>query len=247
MSNYSKYRKYILDLQRQLSFDSSSRIIKAKILDYIIRNDETDLWQIKKDIAEIFGPEYSAFTDQVFANYDGIISHVNENYKDLGIDINRNLPRIVSIEEIIKTRLGDYETREISEISRFTRKAIIEKMPVKELRRKLDSIGGRVANYSNTIARSQIAGYGRESKNTKAFIGGVVWAEYIGTNTKNTRLFCLEHTSNSSPRGDNHYHVDEINQMDNGPRQLKPVLTYCGGWNCNHDWEWDPFYKGEKK
>ena len=35
------------------------------------------------------------------------------------------------------------------------------------------------------------------------------------------------------------HHIDQIQKMRNGNR--KPVETYCGGWNCLHDWGPDPF------
>lgn len=220
--------------------------MEKKLFDYINNNNDTSFLKIKSDVQKIFSPEFAEFTDKIFTKYDNIIEKVNELYKNLSEDINRDTEKILAIEEIIKTNIGKYETNEIERISYFTRKAILDDLSSNELKLKLERIGGRVANYSNTIARSQIAGYGRESKNTKAEIGGVLYAEYVGNITENTRTFCIERLSGTSPRGDNHYHINEINELNNGPRQLKPVITYCGGWNCNHDWEWDPFYKADK-
>lgn len=245
--NYLKYRKYIADIQNDLQFSTYEQVIRKKILVYVTRHSDDSLWQIKKDISEIFGPQYQLFVDKTFAEYDGIIDYVNDKYKDLGIDINRNMGRIIDIEAINKTRLGKYEEQEVSQISRYVRQAIIDKKPVSELKRDLERIGGRVTGYAQTIARSQIAGYGRESKTAKALSGAVYYAEYVGYIREHTRLFCRERLQGNSPRKDNFYHVDEIHALSNGPKQLKPVITYCGGWNCNHDWEWDALYKGSEK
>ncbi len=189
MNSYSKYKAYILKLQKKLAFEPFWSVMEKKLFDYINNNNDTSFLKIKSDVQKIFSPEFAEFTDKIFTKYDNIIEKVNELYKNLSEDINRDTEKILAIEEIIKTNIGKYETNEIERISYFTRKAILDDLSSNELKLKLERIGGRVANYSNTIARSQIAGYGRESKNTKAEIGGVLYAEYVGNITENTRTF----------------------------------------------------------
>jgi hypothetical protein len=50
----------------------------------------------------------------------------------------------------------------------------------------------------------------------------------VGLRRDSIRPFCSEHLNQT-------YHIDEINEMNNGNRN--PVLENCGGWNCIHEWE----------
>ena len=118
------------------------------------------------------------------------------------------------------------------------RTGIVDKLSLKDFSDKIKQVDDVVAGYSETIAKTQMKGYGRALKYEKANIGEVFYYEYVNPLHDNSRQFCIDHVGNT-------YHIDVINKMQNGAKQLKPVIDYCGGWNCNHDWEPDPFYTEE--
>ena len=69
----------------------------------------------------------------------------------------------------------------------------------------------------------------------EANLGRALKYRYSGIRDSKNRPFCqkmLEQTSS----GDR-WTKDEIDKMDNGPTQPKPVFLFCGGWGCRgHQW-----------
>ncbi len=241
-NRYKEFTKRIKRLQSSVSFDTYKESVIQKIIDYANQNPNADLKELKKEISQIFGVPYESFSNELFMRYDDIIEVTNRLYYDLGVDLTRDHQKIQAIEKINATRLGSYEKKWVKKLSKVTRKALFEKVDYYELRHRIKKVGGGVSDYANVLAATQIKGYAREVKHQKANIGEVYWYKYMGNIRETTRDFCREKVGN-------HFHIDEIRAMDNDPRQekqLKPVITYCGGWNCRHDWEPNPFYKPPK-
>lgn len=235
-----KFQERMAKLQKSVSFKQYKETVILKILDYARQNPNADLKALKKEITEIFGEPFGEFSDQLFSKYDDIIEVTNKLYTDIGEDITRDHNKIAAIEKVNSTRLGKYEKRWVTKLAKGTRRALVENVDHHELRTRIKRIGGSVSEYADVLASTQIKGYSREVKYQKATIGEVYWYEYMGNRRKTTRAFCRDKIGK-------HFHIDEIRKMDNGPKQLKPVITYGGGWGCLQDWEPDPFYKPSKE
>jgi len=231
-------------IQKSLSFSRYREVVERKILDFAFHYPEADRKELKEQFTLIFGEYYAQFADESFDKYDSIIDLANKEYKDFGVDIERDHHKIAAIEKINKTRIGKYEPKFVNRFVKVVRKSITEGADFPELRFRIRKIGGGVSDYADVLARTQLKGYGRAVKFEKANIAEIFYYEYWGIiRPDRTRQFCKDRLNGTSARGDNTYHIDEIWELDNGPKQLKPVIHYAGGWNCRHDWEPDPFYK----
>jgi hypothetical protein len=241
-----KFQKAMAAIQKQLDFQSNYRVFLDKLLSAYSRDPEIFEQSYRALIPKLFRPEWANFDTDFKNEYNNVVDVVNDLYKDLGADVNRDFMTIKNIERVNATRMGNFEQRAIELIQRKVRDGLFQNYSVEELERSL--IGSGVEPYANTIARTQIKGYGRESKYTKANIGQVFYYEYVGQLRITTRPFCRDMLGKT-------LHIDEINELDNSfvsktgkvYQQLQPVITYGGGWNCIHDWEPDPFYKPPKQ
>lgn len=230
----TEFRQRLDALFATVSFEERWRTVAAKILDMLSRDAFRKLSAIERRqaIQRLFRPENARFVDAVFDAFENVLKTINELYSDLGVDVNRDFSKIRAIERISLTQLGDYEDGMVKAILRELREAITRNENVKQVTRRLGRLGGRASFYAETLARTQLKGYGRTAKAEKARLGEVFFYEYVGILRPTTRPFC------ESLIGTTH-HIDQINEMRNG--NLEPVLLYCGGWNCYHDWEPDPF------
>jgi len=231
-----EFRRDLAALQAQLSFDEHYRVIRAKTLDALSRGLFKDLnqAQMQRFIERNFKPEHAKFIKKIFNTFNDVLSVLNELYKDLGVDVERNFNTLRAIESVNRTRLGDYEDNAVKAIARVIRVGITKNENFREITRRLIGTDEKVTLYADTIARTQVKGYARTAKAEKARIAEVFLYEYAGILRRTTRPFCRALLGTT-------HHIDRINQMRNG--NLNPVWQYCGGWNCYHDWEPDPFAK----
>jgi len=237
-----KFQKAMLQIQKQLSFKASYKTFLDKLLSAFSRDPELFKQNYPTVIKNLFKAEWQNFDKEFIGQYDKVINIVNDLYKDLGEEVNRDLIKIKNIEKVNETRLGKFEDKAIEVIQKKVRQGLFTNQSVDELAQSLKTSG--VDFYANTIARTQINGYARESKNVKANIAQVFYYEYVGQRRPTTRPFCDEMLGQTLS-------IDEINRLDNSfvsksgkvYKQLQPVITYCGGWNCIHNWEPDPFFK----
>lgn len=232
--SYEVYRKEIERIRKSVSFGTYMETISDKIFKILPLVDTQDMDILKLHIKRIFGNEYNQFVDEIFTKYDKILTTVNKIY-DYGEDISDTASRIIKYEKVSKIYLGDYSDKAQKLITKNISDGIAKNLTIKEISDSLKGTEERVTTYADALAETQFMGYSRTCKAEKASIAEVRWFEYVGVETARTREFCLEHLGK-------HYNIDEIKKMNNGPGQLKPVLTYCGGWRCNHEWEPDPFY-----
>jgi len=236
----AQFVREIQALQRSLSFDEFYEIVRAKVQDALARGlfKDLTLTQTRNVVSRYFRPEHQKFVAQIFDSYNQVIEIVNSHYNDLGVDISRDFAKIAAIEKINRTILGEYEESSIDQISKAIRKSLTEGLNERELRKRLIGIDDKVTVYARTIARTQVKGYARASKSEKARLAEVIFFEYVGIKRKTTRPFCRALLDTTQ-------HIDKIRKMRNG--NLEPVETYCGGWNCHHDWEPNPSFKNETK
>ena len=236
-----EFRREISGLQSQLSFEEFYRVIRAKILDSLSRDDarsfkDLTAAQQRQFIERLFRPGHEDYTKKIFRTFGDTLDVVNELYKDLGVDINRDFSKIRAIEKVNLANLGDYKDSTVKDIQTVIRKGLIEGENFKEITRRLQTLDEKVVGYAETIAKTQVKGYARIAKSEKARIAEVFLYEYTGIVRAVTRPFC------NALIGTTH-HIDRIHKMRNGNKE--PVITYCGGWRCVHDWEPDPFAKKE--
>lgn len=229
----------LLDLEKSLEFEQFYETVKAKLLDLISKGDlGGDTLQVfRRQVGKVLGPEFNGFVDRIYNVYTDTVSLVNTHYKDLGVDVNRDLDRIQAIEKVNLTRLGAYESSVERGIAKQVREGIAAGERSDKIADRLADLDDRVNSFANTLARTQVKSYGRSLKGEKARIAEIFFYEYIGLKRANTRRFCSELLDQNSPV----FHMNDIRQMKNA--QVGNVFDYCGGFNCHHDWEPDPFVK----
>jgi hypothetical protein len=235
------YRKTLADLKRQLDFQELYETFRAKLIDMAASGRFTGdkMLEFIRQIEPLFDPEFKVYLGKIYKDYDRLVDAVNQYYKDIGTDVDRDLKKIQAIEKVILTQMGKYEETTVQAMARETRAAILAHETTSEFAARLaNKLDDKVVGYAHTIARSRLAGYGQALKNEKSSIGEVYYHEYVGRPIRpQSHLFCV-HMFDQSDRT---FHVSDIRQMKNG--QLEPVATYRAGYNCQHEWEPDPFYK----
>lgn len=91
--------------------------------------------------------------------------------------------------------------------------------------------------HADAFINTQLAGFDNTAALDIAKFAGLSKAMYFGPVGKNTRQFCLTLLSKGGM-----YTEKQIRAMDNG--QGLPVIRYCGGYRCMHEWLWvDPEWK----
>jgi hypothetical protein len=230
-----KFQQEINALLQTLSFDSQYAIFKSQLLDYLsglIGKETPDQRELQNALGRMFNPQLGQFTRDVLKEFNTVIDLVNTDYKDMGVDVARDFPKLRAIEQTLKTNLGNYKDSTIRDINKKLRKGLIAGDNYRKIARELAKADDKSRFFAETIARTQVKAYGRVSKNTKSEIAAIVYFEYIGILRPTSREFCKLLV-------DTTHHIDDIRKMRNGNRE--PVLEFCGGWNCHHDWEPDPF------
>lgn len=237
------FREYVDKLQKDLSFTEFRAVMEAKLFDFASKNpDVLELAEVKREIGKFIKPVFKEYFDLVFANYDNVIYTINDLYSDLGLDVGRDMTRIKAIERVNKTDIGRYSQSSLNRIAKTVRESLAAQKTEKELIKDLSRISSKVQTYSEALAKTQMKGYARTVKAEKSMLGDVEWFEYVGWIRPKTRTFCLKCL------GEKMFKLSTIlNDLDNGPSQPKPVITYAGGWRCAHDFEPDPFYSPKKK
>lgn len=231
---YKEFQQEMTTLTRGLSADEQLAVVRAKLLDYLAKNDVKveDLPRVETIARNLLTDELAPFVDRVLRRYADVLRAVNEVYVDLGVDITRDFGKIYAIEQANARQFGEYEDSVVEEIKRNVRESIVTKERVTELETRLKTLQGKAAFYARTIAQTQMRVIARVAKGEKARIAEVVFFEYVGTVRQTTRPYCLKLIGKT-------FHIDTIRAMRNGNKE--PVFDNCGGWNCIHDWEPDPF------
>jgi hypothetical protein len=236
---FKEFEKEMRALQEGVSFESYYETFRSKLSDYLAKiegsaRDQT-IKILSKNIDQMFSPELAKYTKEVIGNFNSVIDLVNAKYSDIGFDIARDFGKLQAFERLSIEQFGRYRKSTIGGLTKLLRKELIAGKSSKQIAKKIrEKFKGKASFYAETIARTSVKGYGRESKHEKSRLGEVFYFEYVGIRRKQTRPFCVHMIGTT-------HHIDRIKGMRNG--NLEPVETYCGGWNCVHDWEPDPFAK----
>jgi len=231
---YEEYRQALNDQLSGLSSTQRMRALQSRLLDHLAKNEippgEAD--RVRPLVRRLFDEEMAGHVDDIVQRYEQTREVVNTLYDDIGTDLRRDMPRVQAIEQAGRGDFGNYKESTITEITNRTSRGLLQGEGVDELRSRIAPVSQKAARYADTIAKTQVKAYGRAAKQEKARIGGVEHLEYVGLIRSTTRPFCRAMVGTT-------HHIDQIQKMRNGNRE--PVETYCGGWNCIHDWEPDPF------
>lgn len=221
-------------LSRDLSAEEQAEVVRAKLMDFLSRSGltKTAAENIRGFARTLMAQEMESYVDQAFDRAFKVIDSVNRLYEDLGDDITRNFPAIYATEQAIAQSFGDYEEDVAIKIQNAVRKAVTSGQSIDDLETVISGLGERAAFYAEAIAKTQLRVVARVAKVEKARIAEVVYYQYVGNVRGVTRAFCRTMAGTT-------HHVDTIRELRNGNKE--PVLTNCGGWQCVHDWEPDPF------
>lgn len=113
-------------------------------------------------------------------------------------------------------------------IDRYRKNQITEQRTKRIIAQRLR----KPAHVASTYLNTQLSGFDNQSIKTIADLSGLKKAVYFGPYRHgHTREFCEKLLLNRQPLTEN-----QIRGLDN--KQGLPVLKYCGGYNCMHEWMW---------
>lgn len=242
MADFERAMRWAEVLQEQfkdLSNAEASARLHVKLMDLLRRGDFDAMTneETGRKILELIKPGSAVLLEKILKRYDDLTYLANTMYKDLGPDVSRNLPKIEAMEEITMKRMGRYSVGMSKKIARTVRLGLSKDWDQDKIARLLRDKTNLSRFVSETIARTQVNGYGNALKQEKARMADCFFEQYIGFLRGNTREFCRMMRNVT-------LHVDDIRKLDNG--MLPPVMTYCGGYNCHHHWEPAPGESGDK-
>lgn len=230
----AEYTDELLTLVEQARPEAAYRLLRSKLLDLLASGtiERADLAELEAVLREILGPVYGRIVRDVEAYYADLVELTNAYYRDLGLELRRDHTRIRAIEQTIGAEIGRYQEQTVHEVARRLRVALVERESPAEARRRLVGISKKVDAHSETLAQSQLLRYARVLKYEKALQAEVTFFEYVGLVTSGTRPFCRAMVGQTCA-------LDTVLLLRNANRE--PVIENCGGWNCKHLWEPDPF------
>ncbi len=237
---YNEFRDDLQALFDELTVEERLRTFEAKLLDYLSRRDvdPTGALRLRRVVRDLLGDELAKLYPEVVRAYSDTLEIVNLHYSDLGVDITRDWQTIRAIEQATAQELGRYQESTVRDIDQAVRQGIINEDGVRELAERIRPASRKAAFYAETIAKTQIKTVGRAAKAEKARLASVQMFEYVGIIRSTTRPFCRRMVGTT-------LNLNEIHQLRNGNKE--PVLLHCGGWNCIHDWEPDPFAEARQE
>lgn len=232
-ARYQRFQADLVALQKSLTRPSYFKALESKLLDYVARNQPTDDASLRIEITRLFDDEFNPFVRRVFQTYDDVLAAVNQHYAELAVDVARDVARIQAIERANAADLGQYRADTLARIQQATREALFSDEGAEALADRIGATSDRARDFARTLAQTQIMVVGRVAKTEKARLADVHYFEYVGIVRETTRPFCEDLAGTT-------HHLDAIHQMRNFNKE--PVIDNCGGWNCVHEWEPDPFF-----
>lgn len=232
---YDRWRDDLAAIVDRLPATELAATIKAKVIDLVRREaarDDLSLREIRQLVDQLLGDDLAGYGRAIVDTYERIVELTNEHYDDLGLDVARDFDRIRAVEAANSIDIGKYSSATKDRVAREVRAALATGETVEELIERIRPIDQKTEFYARTLGQTLIKRHGRALKNEKARRAEVDTFEYVGVVRPTTREFCRRHAGRT-------YALDTILGLSNG--NLEPVIENCGGWNCVHDWEPDPF------
>ena len=238
--NKTRLREYLKELkalQTEVGDTQFLKVFEERVLDALARKliDVDDVEFLQREIGQLFKIDFSKFDLKILQSYNTTLEIVNDLYDDLGGDIARQFAAMRALEKVHRLQLDSYADSTVKALAKIVQKGALESQTYKEVAKSIKALNDDKASYyAETLAKTQIKRYGRQSRYQKALIGGVTVYEYAGVLRVTTRPFCRICLGKR-------FHIDDILKMSNG--NLDPVLINAGGWNCIHELEPDPTAK----
>lgn len=220
--------------------------------------------RIKQELNKLFGRDFASLLrdfereiDRMFAESGNRLLLTSQDFSQIVENFIRELVRrqefnlqsgrasLIDLNERIKKALEfiypiDYQlfprkvlhpdglVREVGALLKKYRNGDITESVV---RRRIKQRFGTPVHHANTFVNTQLAGWDNTTAKTLADLSGLRKATYMGPLSANTRPFCINLLGSGQL-----YTEKQIREMDNG--QGLPVIRYCGGYNCMHEWVW---------
>ncbi|MEQ8578167.1 MAG: hypothetical protein RIC57_09150 [Balneola sp.] len=238
--NKTRLREYLRELkaiQEEVGDTKFLEIFEERVLDALARDliQVDDLEFLESEVSRLFKIDFSKFDLKILQNYNTTIDLVNELYDDIGSNMSREFQQLRALEQVHRLQLDTYADSTVKAIAKIIQTGVIDNEGYKEVAKNIGKLKDDKAKYyAETLAKTQIKRYGRQSRYQKSLIAGVTVYEYAGVLRVTTRPFCRICLGKR-------FHIDDILKMSNG--NLDPVLINAGGWNCIHELEPDPTAK----
>ncbi|MEQ9309701.1 MAG: hypothetical protein RLN90_09615 [Balneolaceae bacterium] len=209
------------------------KVFEQRLLDALAREllNVDDVEFLIQEIDRLFTVDLSGFDTQILTKYNEVLELVNELYDDLGSDVARQFQQLQALEQVNRLQLREYKDSTVEAIAKAVSKGVKEEFNFADLVAEIKPISDKAETYAETLARTQVKRYSRQSKLQKAELAGVNIFVYVGSRGVNTRDFCNELLGVR-------FSLEQIQRLDN--RNLNPPIINGGGWNCVHEFEPDP-------
>lgn len=235
-ARYERFERDLAQLREGVTIAQYLARVRSRLLSYISRQgvSATDLPVIRAYLREILPEELAPFVDQVTNSYTSTLDLINEHYADLGVTVTNEFPLVQAIETAARQELGQFEQDVLDALTRELRASGVERESITALKDRISDLESKASNSALTIARTQIMTVARAGSADQARLAGIGIFQYVGLRRGSNRAFCHVLVGQT-------HTITTIDQLRNGNRE--PVLLNCGGWNCIHKWEPDPFAK----
>jgi hypothetical protein len=180
-------------------------------------------------------PDLEEIVDDVIKN----INRTTDKGMDLGrdklIELQNSIKEVLQFDYPIDFNLLPYSSQDSSQTIAEMRAILSNyrsgKLTSDRTRRILKSRLNVPINQADAFAITQLAGFDNETSKTIASLGGLRSALYWGGRGPFTRPFCVNLIDLNRV-----WTEAQIRAMDN--HQGLPVIRYCGGYRCVHEWMW---------
>ena len=229
-----EYLKELKAIQEEVGDTVFLQQFEERILDALAREliRVEDVEFLEREVGRLFNIDFSKFDLKLLQSYNTTLDLVNDLYDDIAGDMSREFAQLRALEKVHRLQLDNYAKATVSAIAKIISEGVIGNDSYKEVAAAIKALNDdKAAYYAETLAKTQIKRYGRQSRYQKALLAGVTIFEYAGVLRVTTRPFCRACLGHR-------FHIDDIKKMSNG--NLDPVLINGGGWNCIHEFEPDP-------
>lgn len=222
------------DQAEQAAIDAVLRLLDDRDLASIspARLDEATREALRPATQLLTTDAQSAVQDRL----QSLISETQSFYQDRGITVPDRLSEAVrkrqDAQRVTQSLRSGMEIAS-NTLKRETLEAVEEELaspgsPSRDaIRDRLQDSVDQAGNVVETQARTSMNAYNQEYQNKLASEADLQHFLYAGNLQSNSRRFCIAHV-------DGVYTSKQISQMQNG--QIEPVRTFCGGYNCRHNW-----------
>ena len=93
------YLKELAGLQSEVSFNNYWKIIEHDLIEFVKNNpSEKDYDVIEEEVRKIYRSEFRNYSIDLFDKYNVMRDLVNDIYKDMGGDLEKDFERVIAIE-----------------------------------------------------------------------------------------------------------------------------------------------------